>query len=295
MEQIIQPSEVIRAKQQLESSISVLAKKEYPVVKNQSRFKGVVNPFVYLRLIIIASFLGIQNKYELSVQDLQALIYDKMMNSVSTRVMVVAILMIIDEIQYRVILKTNVAIPNSAIKLTVDVLKRLLQNLTKASVTDDIIYEAFYIVSLSNNQINLKDIEYRFEKLSLSEKQKYVKIAISHVVAMSTSIESSYYVAEELGIYKSYDLARTFYLGYKFTRKMQVIKNEITSARFTNLITEKIKTKAIRMLSLITSNKLRAFYRAVFDLLLGPLVVSLLVDTSKQIDQAGTFDPRNFL
>ena len=66
--------EIVNTKQRLQSSIELLTKNEYQKVQRLYKVKGVTNPFVYLRLIILATFLGIENKYEMDIYHMRNLV-----------------------------------------------------------------------------------------------------------------------------------------------------------------------------------------------------------------------------
>jgi len=275
----VNPQSVLSMKTQMESSIQQIAKQSYVEAKSSRLFK---NPFVGMRLFVLAKLLGIKDYNNLSSEGLVEEIRLKIAQSFSLKQLAIVGLIVTDTVQYELMKKMPLLVPDTLVhflvnKILTPLVDKLISRTYKVD-TRDVVLEAFYIAAVSNVYLDLKSTKYEFENLSEQEKIKYVKFVVKNAFMLGSSYDLSQSIADKIGVGKSYNNFRSFYMIYKFSRFYKQYKFEITSARFVNLFTERIKVAVMRILGKFTGNKYYWVIRGLFDVILGPLMIAVLLD-----------------
>ena len=281
----VNPKSVLSMQSRLENSVTQVARETLPIAKKSRVFK---NPFIDLRLLVLGQLLGVNGYMTMDPKVLISELRMKMADSFAMKELALAALTIVDAFQYNMMKKIPVTIPDTVVNFTINIMSKLVDMTTSGAYkanTHEVVYEAFYISALGNTIRDLDEVEYKFDSLSLNEKQKYVKLVIQNVFLVGSSFDVSQAIADKIGVGKSYSTFRTFYAIYKYSQYFSKHKTEITSSRFLNIITEKIKIGIMRLLGKFTGNRFYFIIRGLLDVVLGPLMLAIALDLSGQVGQ----------
>jgi hypothetical protein len=264
-------NKIIGMEKNLEMSIK-------PIVTN--KVKGSVKKAnsVSLRISIIAFVLGLDEKQFNSEDDLIVAIQDKINDSESLNLLVVATLVAIDTIVFSILKRTKQYVPTSLAKPLIKLLTLIVTStkLIPENVATNIILESFYIASVSSNYANLDEKLYRFKQLSPQEKYKYVNYVITDSFLLGVTYEASTVTAYKIGegIGSLYERFRMYYLIFNSIVTLRSQRHfDIKVMRVINVITERIKMSILRISK--RSPKLRFILRGLLDLVIGPLIIAI--------------------